>query len=51
MATTSATTGLGEKDLFHDASAKLPMIVVDPRAAADATPRQRTATRWSAPST
>lgn len=28
--------GLGEKDLFHDASAKLPMIVVDPSAAADA---------------
>ncbi|MFO1266759.1 MAG: sulfatase-like hydrolase/transferase [Rubrivivax sp.] len=29
--------GLGEKDLFHDASAKLPLIVVDPRPAADAT--------------
>ncbi|MBE0624819.1 MAG: sulfatase-like hydrolase/transferase [Burkholderiales bacterium] len=28
---------LGEKDLFHDAAAKLPMIVVDPRNAADAT--------------
>jgi arylsulfatase A-like enzyme len=28
--------GLGEKDLFHDAAAKLPMIVVDPRPAADA---------------
>ena len=26
---------LGEKDLFHDVSAKLPMIVVDPRAEAD----------------
>jgi len=28
---------LGEKDLFHDAAAKLPMIVVDPRTAADGT--------------
>ena len=28
---------LGEKDLFHDAAVKLPMIVVDPRSAADAT--------------
>ena len=28
---------LGEKDLFHDASAKIPMIVYDPRAEADAT--------------
>jgi arylsulfatase A-like enzyme len=28
---------LGEKDLFHDASVKLPMIVVDPSGAADAT--------------
>ncbi|WP_158963731.1 sulfatase-like hydrolase/transferase [Chachezhania sediminis] len=28
---------LGEKDLFHDASARIPMIVVDPRAEADAT--------------
>lgn len=27
---------LGEKDLFHDCSAKVPLIVVDPRAAADA---------------
>lgn len=26
---------LGEKDLFHDASAKIPLIVVDPRARAD----------------
>ncbi|MCP4430822.1 MAG: sulfatase-like hydrolase/transferase, partial [Gammaproteobacteria bacterium] len=26
---------LGEKDLFHDVSAKLPMIVVDPRSEAD----------------
>ncbi len=26
---------LGEKDLFHDASVKLPMIVVDPRSEAD----------------
>jgi arylsulfatase A-like enzyme len=28
---------LGEKDLFHDASAKIPMIIYDPRAAADPT--------------
>ena len=28
---------LGEKDLFHDAAAKLPMIVVDPSTAANAT--------------
>jgi len=28
---------LGEKDLFHDCVAKLPLIVVDPRGAADAT--------------
>jgi len=28
---------LGEKDLFHDPSAKIPMIVYDPRAQADAT--------------
>ncbi|MDH1334985.1 sulfatase-like hydrolase/transferase [Comamonas thiooxydans] len=28
---------LGEKDLFHDAAAKLPMIVVDPGKAADTT--------------
>jgi len=28
---------LGEKDLFHDASAKIPMIVYDPRTEADAT--------------
>ncbi|MCF6443981.1 sulfatase-like hydrolase/transferase [Nereida sp. MMG025] len=28
---------LGEKELFHDASARIPMIVVDPSAAADAT--------------
>ncbi|TRZ55732.1 MAG: phosphonate monoester hydrolase [Rhodocyclaceae bacterium] len=29
--------GLGEKDLFHDAAAKLPMIVIDPSSAAEAT--------------
>ena len=28
---------LGEKDLFHDPSAKVPMIIYDPRAHADAT--------------
>lgn len=28
---------LGEKDLFHDSVAKVPMILVDPRAAADTT--------------
>jgi arylsulfatase A-like enzyme len=28
---------LGEKDLFHDASAKIPLIVYDPRPEADAT--------------
>lgn len=28
---------LGEKDLFHDCSARVPLIVVDPSAAADAT--------------
>lgn len=28
---------LGEKDLFHDVSAKVPLIIVDPRADADAT--------------
>lgn len=28
---------LGEKELFHDASVRLPMIIVDPTAAADAT--------------
>jgi arylsulfatase A-like enzyme len=28
---------LGEKDLFHDASARIPLIVYDPRAEADAT--------------
>ena len=28
---------LGEKDLFHDPSVKVPMIIYDPRAAADAT--------------
>ena len=28
---------MGEKDLFHDASAKIPLIVIDPSAAADAT--------------
>lgn len=27
---------MGEKELFHDASARIPMIVVDPRAEADA---------------
>jgi arylsulfatase A-like enzyme len=29
--------GLGEKELFHDAIVRVPMIVVDPRAEADAT--------------
>src|SRR5258706_6584414 len=29
---------MGEKDLFHDQSAKIPLIVIDPSAAADATP-------------
>lgn len=28
---------MGEKDLFHDPSAKIPMIIYDPRAEADAT--------------
>jgi len=28
---------MGEKDLFHDASARIPLIVVDPRAECDAT--------------
>ena len=28
---------LGEKDLFHEASVKIPMLIYDPRAAADAT--------------
>ncbi|WP_238368614.1 alkaline phosphatase family protein [Mesobacterium pallidum] len=28
---------MGEKELFHDASARIPLIVVDPRAEADAT--------------
>jgi arylsulfatase A-like enzyme len=28
---------LGEKDLFHDCSAKIPLIIADPSAAADAT--------------
>ena len=28
---------MGEKDLFHDASAKIPLIVIDPSTAADAT--------------
>lgn len=28
---------LGEKDLFHDPSAKIPLIIVDPRPSADAT--------------
>jgi arylsulfatase A-like enzyme len=28
---------MGEKDLFHDQSAKIPLIVIDPSAAADAT--------------
>ncbi len=28
---------LGEKDLFHDCSAKIPLIIVDPAAASDAT--------------
>lgn len=28
---------LGEKDLFHDASVKIPLIIYDPRAGADAT--------------
>jgi arylsulfatase A-like enzyme len=28
---------MGEKDLFHDASAKIPLIVIDPSSAADAT--------------
>jgi arylsulfatase A-like enzyme len=28
---------MGEKDLFHDASAKIPLIVIDPSASADAT--------------
>ena len=28
---------LGEKDMFHDASAKIPMIIYDPRAEADTT--------------
>ena len=28
---------LGEKDLFHDASARIPLIIYDPRAEADAT--------------
>ena len=28
---------MGEKDLFHDASAKIPLIVIDPSAGADAT--------------
>jgi arylsulfatase A-like enzyme len=28
---------MGEKDLFHDASARIPLIVIDPSAAADST--------------
>src|SRR4030095_11323241 len=28
---------MGEKDLFHDQSAKIPLIVIDPSGAADAT--------------
>src|ERR1035437_10727748 len=28
---------MGEKDLFHDQSAKIPLIVIEPSAAADAT--------------
>jgi arylsulfatase A-like enzyme len=28
---------MGEKDLFHDASARIPLIVIDPSGAADAT--------------
>lgn len=28
---------LGEKELFHDASARIPLIIMDPRASADAT--------------
>ena len=39
---------LGEKDLFHDASAKIPMIIYDPRPAADPTRAARPATRsWN----
>ena len=37
---------MGEKDLFHDPSAKIPLIVIDPSAAADAT-RGTVATPWS----
>nr|WP_299375275.1 alkaline phosphatase family protein [uncultured Tateyamaria sp.] len=34
--------GLGEKDLFYDCSARIPLIVYDPRATADATRGTRT---------
>ncbi|MEZ5824850.1 MAG: sulfatase-like hydrolase/transferase [Geminicoccaceae bacterium] len=41
---------LGEKDLFHEPSVKIPLIIHDPRKEADAT-RARSVTRWSRAST
>jgi arylsulfatase A-like enzyme len=35
---------MGEKELFHDASARIPLIVVDPRPEADATRGQKSST-------
>jgi arylsulfatase A-like enzyme len=37
---------MGEKDLFHDQSAKIPLIVIDPSAASDHT-RERYVISWS----
>ena len=42
---------MGEKDLFHDQSAKIPLIVVDPSSAGRRAPVARFATRWSRRST
>ena len=38
---------MGEKDLFHDQSAKIPLIVIDPFEALPTAPAARSATRWS----
>ena len=41
---------MGEKDLFHEQSAKIPLIVIDPSPEADARAAP-SATRWSRRST
>ena len=38
---------MGEKDLFHDQSAKIPLIVIDPSRGGRCHARHASATRWS----